>query len=619
MKLLIITSKESDLSLTLQSCGAEVTVREQKELLDTDISVYDRFCVLGGTEDTDICIDARLREKLENELLKGKRLFCEYIPSIQYIYSAHPQQISHHRLVCVEPSAEGLNIGDVLDDHYNDYLMPYCMMPGALPILVYHDYICAHSHTEKDRDTLLKNCKWAMWQCGDNLLMTAFRLCNYVKARFAPAVKWQKLIDYISVWLTDAKPSYIPEPVCKFTEYDPGRFGEQLEDTVRRGFGWLERYLIDEGRGGIKEGLSHNIKPSGEQLYANYIRTDCSGEAGGAFKFRAQIKDCINCRYYAENLEDFIFGPMQIKSGVFKGMLRWSEAAWGVCYQDDAARAILPTLLGCYLSGDRRHINEAGDALRFMADTTAQNGLRTWRTDNIALDKESLKSLKDATAGSASAHYNAYYCAALILGYLCGLGDDYLEIGRKGLENLLSIYPETRREQSETQEMCRLIFPLACLYDATKEKRHYDMLHRVTSDLQRIKHSFGGYAEWDTGYKASCARNENGECSLLAENGDPVADLLYSVNWLGLGFAYAFKATGEQYFYELWHSIAEFYIKTQIHSVNKQLDGAWSRAFDMDAREINGVPHDEGWAACCVESGWTVGEILMGLQVMDLI
>ena len=25
------------------------------------------------------------------------------------------------------------------------------------------------------------------------------------------------------------------------------------------------------------------------------------------------------------------------------------------------------------------------------------------------------------------------------------------------------------------------------------------------------------------------------------------------------------------------------------------------------------MPHDVGWGPCCIESGWTVGEILMGL------
>ena len=47
------------------------------------------------------------------------------------------------------------------------------------------------------------------------------------------------------------------------------------------------------------------------------------------------------------------------------------------------------------------------------------------------------------------------------------------------------------------------------------------------------------------------------------------------------------------------------------------LDGAWTRAFDLENWESYGVPHDVGWAPCCVETGWTVGEILMGLQFME--
>ena len=44
--------------------------------------------------------------------------------------------------------------------------------------------------------------------------------------------------------------------------------------------------------------------------------------------------------------------------------------------------------------------------------------------------------------------------------------------------------------------------------------------------------------------KAACSRRENGECALLAENGDPVVDMLYSNNWLPLGFAYVNDTIG---------------------------------------------------------------------------
>ena len=53
-----------------------------------------------------------------------------------------------------------------------------------------------------------------------------------------------------------------------------------------------------------------------------------------------------------------------------------------------------------------------------------------------------------------------------------------------------------------------------------------------------------------------------------------------------------------------------------MHSDDISLHGSWSRGFDVERWEIYGVPHDIGWSPCCVETGWTMGEILMGMQFM---
>lgn len=70
-------------------------------------------------------------------------------------------------------------------------------------------------------------------------------------------------------------------------------------------------------------------------------------------------------------------------------------------------------------------------------------------------------------------------------------------------------------------------------------------------------------------------------------------------------------------FYKAWCDISSFLLSCQIYSDDMLLDGAWTRAFDIENWESHGVPHDVGWAPCCIETGWTVGEILMGLQFMQ--
>ena len=194
----------------------------------------------------------------------------------------------------------------------------------------------------------------------------------------------------------------------------------------------------------------------------------------------------------------------------------------------------------------------------------------------------------------------------------------FADIAVKGLTTIMKLYPNTVRATSETEEMCRLVFPLALLYEYTGKEEHYEWLHRVVKDLEKVKHPSGGYAEWDTGYKARRSRKEGDECSLLANNGDPVADLLYANNWLPLGFAYAYMVSKEEYFHKKWEEIATFLLRCQMHSDDKLLDGAWTRAMDLNRMESYGVPHDIGWAPCCIETGWTVAEILMGLQFMAI-
>ena len=94
---------------------------------------------------------------------------------------------------------------------------------------------------------------------------------------------------------------------------------------------------------------------------------------------------------------------------------------------------------------------------------------------------------------------------------------------------------------------------------------------------------------------------------------------MYSVNWLPIGFAYAYYATGDEWFRTLWKDIVRFCLKTQIISDNPLTNGSWCRAFDMDLREAYGCPHDAGWAPYASETGWTVAEILMGMMFMDIL
>lgn len=584
---------------------------------------FDAACILGGNEDRPLILNASLRCCVENMRKEGKPVFTEFVASVGGCYMNTIETVSHHRMVYLQGGLDafGLIDGDILDGHLNECIKMAFIPQNAVPILVYHSYLCAHDHINLSRNEL-GNGVWALF-FAENTLISTFRMCNFRRARLAPHKSYEAIITQIVRHLTGEETQVeFPPPVCTFDNNARVDKAEDVDNAVLRGVNWIKRsgVLVDGGRGGVKEGFSHHINAkNGCQLRTDLVRNDCSSEIAGALLFNAIIQNDFESYKIYSRISDFCFDYLQVKDGSHKGMLRWSEQAWETCYQDDAARVLLPSLMEENFFGGCKHIKSAYDALDYLAKTTGTDGLRKNRTDICKLSLEKMEQISSLPSGNACAHYNAYYHAALLLAYRAAGAKEYLKIAQKGLEAIMTVYPDTIRETSETEEMCRLIFPLAVLFEITGNDKHKEWLYRVTNDLQKHRHESGGYMEWDTGYKAACSRREAGECALLAQNGDPVADLLYSVNWLPLGYSYAYFATGDVFFYDLWKSTARFLLSCQIQSDDLFSDGAWARAFDMERREIYGVPHDVGWSPCCIESGWTVGEILMGLQFMQTV
>ncbi len=617
MKTAIITRnyEKSDLSLVLEQISTEHRYFGISELSLADFSNFDVFYFLFGSEKDPILLSADNRIGMEKIIASGKKVFIEYCSSFGEVYAADAKQMSYQRLIYAGAPIPGVEPGDLFDDHYNNFSHTHFKLADSRPILYYGEYVPRHSKIEFKAEDIPSCEKWGLWFYNDNVIVSSFRISNFRKARFAPFKRWTALLEYVLGYLSDKTIKLDLKPVYNFRQATSNDFDATINETIKAGFAWFEnnKILLDGGINGSLEGYSHHIGADGKQLVATANRNDCTGEVGGAYMFDALLNGRSEGLKLHENTCVFNFDKMQVKEGFENGMLRWTTAAWEVCYADDVARTILGTLFRNRLTGEKMREEEIISALDFLIATTGSDGLRVMRTDKFNLPEEIMKEMRSNENKFASAHYNAYYHAVMLMTYQQTGLERFRDVAVTGLTAIMNKYPNTDREQSETQELCRLVFPLACLYDVTRDPKHLEWLNNVCSALEKLRHSSGGYAEWDTDYQAACSRKENGECSLLTENGDPVADLLYSVNWLPLGFAHAYKVTGDAKFLDLWKSVSLFFINSQMLGDDETFNGAWARCIDMDMHDIYGVPHDVGWGPCCIESGWTVAEILMGL------
>ncbi len=606
MKIAIITNQESDLSKIISSY-AEVDVISPND--SEKMAGYDAYAILGGTEEEPLLLPIDSRNIIEDERAKGKPVFSEWCASMSYYYiDGKKIETIAGRMIWIGDEGEELKKGALLDDRANAFYSYLFLQSEVKPWLAFGGHIVEHDCC-KEVPTYPYE-KWTIFQPDDNTVICIFKICNYLKARFAPLARWNEIVSKIVSFLVGRKVKVNEKNIVSNCNAEKSQ-----EETFEKGMHWFENvniYLKD-GKDGALEGLKNNILPNGKQLVAEVVRNDCSGEIAGACFFDWYLNKNKKSYERFKNLQNFCFNKLYCKEGKHLGLMRWSTASWGICYQDDVARAMLGTLLCMEMTDDRDYLDRICLALDYALQTTGTDGLRKARTDADFLTEEKYKELSQNPSNFTCAHHNAYYLAVLMMVYRLTGEKRYYDVAVKGMNSLMKVFPDTIREHSETQELCRLIFPLAVMYDVTKDEQYKQWLYLVADRLERYRHKSGSYCEYDTDYRAARSRTAGTESSLLANNGDPVSDLLYSVNWLPLGFAYAFKATGDKVFEERYLSLIKFLSKIQTVSDDKNLDGCWFRGIDLERYETYGMPHDVGWGTCAVESGWTMAEILMGI------
>lgn len=622
--LLVLTRKESDLLQVLRQ-NSVVEVICPEDLPQVRLDDFQAIAVLGGTEDAGLMLFPEEKRLLDEQIRLGRRVFSEYCLNAGGTQLNEPVSTRYERLVVCDKKRVKLNLapGLLLDDNSNLRLQVQKAAADGRVLLQYGKNVKGFYQTDlaalADRPIRDRG----LWLETPNLLVCSFRISTFLQGRFAPRLKWRSLIGTIVEWLcggpadlSGLRDVYRMEPYKKELDEE-----QQIREAVTRGMAWFDRadmYNSRNGRhAGIGDGLGASVYADGSQQLLNRanLRNDCTAETALACFLYRGLSGRDRYRQIADDLSAVCFRDFQVMDGsLYHGMLGWGwPFSLGVCYQDDNARVLIPQLLRCLYTGSRQYLANCEAALDFLVKTTGTDGLRIMRTDGLTEDD--IARLSAQPARYPSAHYNAYYLAALLLAHKVTGRPEYRTVAVKGLESLMAVYPDTLREHSETQEFCRLVLPLAYLYWVTGEERHRQWLYRVAGDLQRFRHPSGGYLEWDSGYAARLYDLQGEECSLLAENGNPVVDLLYSVNWLPAAFIQAYFITGDHYFRDLWSDLARFLISIQIHSDKDLIDGAWTRAVDVDAMEVYGVANDIGWAPWSVETGWTMAEICSGLMM----
>ena len=495
------------------------------------------------------------------------------------------------------------------------------------------------------------------------VLVATTKLSQFVTARYAPrdawAAVWKRVLEWLAPghsipalhWTLVAEPSYGRNGALP-TASEDGAF--------RRGVAWffganllihpswkqgddLEPFLpmnapirrgppFGDGSAGMAEGLNGRVTHDGSQTLNYFIRNDCMGEATFVFALSSLIDGERNNGRIAANLADYVYlnsilaqgprdDPKSPSFGLVGGAAR--RASVDVYYGDDAARSALGVLgASAALKSDRWDER----LLRLILAnfrTSGKLGFREWRLEEhcappVASDCNGLQDhgwryFYDKETVRYQPHYEAYPWALQLWTYQKTGYKPLLDRTSNGIRMMMEAYPDHWHwTNGMQQERARMLLPLAWLVRVEDTPQHRQWLKFIAQELLSrqdvsgaIREEIGAIQNGDMKPPRTNEEYGTNEAPLIQQNGEPIADMLYTTDFAFLGLHEAAAATKDPFYADAERRLADFLCRIQVRSKRPELDGAWFRAFDYSRWDYWGSNSDLGWSAWSVESGWT--------------
>ena len=501
---------------------------------------------------------------------------------------------------------------------------------------------------------------------GGNLI--AFTsLTNFETGRYAPCDHWQALwtaiMRYVTCdesfefkhWPSDPRPAYGRNDVLA----DGAR-----RDAVRRSVEWLGKghFLIHpswrdsvlkyqgdglmpvgpsvpaskpdgDGKEGLLEGHASNIYYDGTEQYRYWLRADVQGEGAFLLASAAKLLDEPKYGEVAENLLGFVFdgdifrdANMRDPKSDAYGLIGWSMTHPYVFYNDDNARLLLGAIGASAILETDKWNKDIVECILANFRMSNANGFIPDRVEEPDLLANGLEHYSGSDLVLPHPHFESWMWACYLWLYDKTGYEPLLDRARKAIAITMSKYPD---EWSWTngiqQERARMVLPLAWLVRVDDTPEHRQWLDMVVCRLLEnqdasgaIREELGDASKGVFGFQKSNKDYGISEAPLIAANGDPVADMLYTNNFAFFALNEAAAATGEQRYRDAADRLSDFLVRIQARSDrHPDLDGAWMRAFDYDRWDYYASNADQGWGAWSTLTGWIQSWITATQAMME--
>lgn len=500
------------------------------------------------------------------------------------------------------------------------------------------------------------------------VMVATTKLSHFARGRYGPKAAWQQVWKAILLWADPDLPiggfdwtetvrpmfgpdEALPDDAVKhavrlgtdmFTaarfligeswkDLPDSQFATGVESTKAPG----AEFTVGDGRFGILEGHAALIDWDGTQLYRYCVRADCQAESALALALRAKLIPGEEPRVIAANLMDYLYftsplrqGPRNDPASGSYGLVGWgaSPRSQTTYYGDDNARVFLGSIGTATLLKSDRWDRPILELVLANFRTTGRHGFRGANLQEHDLQRNGWLPYWQAGTVNLHPHYEAWIWNSYLWLYH-KVGDDLLLTRtRSAIRRLMEAYPNWNWTNGIQQERARMILTLAWLIRVDDTPEHRAWLKRIVTDVLShmgpegaIREEIGREGGGSFGPPRSNAAYGTGEAPLIHANGDPAADMLYTMNFAFFGLNEAARATGDRYYRDALDRMADFLLRIQARSESRpDFNGAWFRAFDTKRWEFWSANADGGWGAWSTQTGWSQNWIASTLVLREL-
>lgn len=418
-------------------------------------------------------------------------------------------------------------------------------------------------------------------------------------------------------WLWKAKLFIHPSWEATISDYQPEGgdpnlfFGPPISDDMLQG----------DGSRGIMEGHGSHIYHDGSQMYRYFTRADVQGETAYLLAASSKLNQNSHYKDASEKLLDYLFYTSDFrgkernnKKNPAYGLIGWANTHLGVFFNDDNARCILGAIgASAYLENERWNQFIVENILGNLR-TSSKQGFQGGALNQIDIETNGWQYYNSRDFINLHPHFESWMLACYLWLYDKTGYEPLLSKAKSAISILMDGYPDKWHSQNGIQqERARMILPLSWLVRVEDTDQHRKWLDMIVSKVLESQDESGaireelGSSESDKN-KILVTSNEaygKNEAPLIAKNGNPVADMLYTCNFTFFGLNEAVHATKNSEYKAALDKLSDFLVRVQVKSDNHpDIDGAWFRAFDYGRWDYWASNADNGWGAWCTLTGW---------------